>query len=192
MERVYNVRVERFAKHRKVTVPLRAAEKENVVSIDFSNVARQLLVDRFKQRIQRRQPGKMRDRLIQQVITEHGGLVAIVRRQPPPDCDQLLLLLWALVQPGISGAVVDVRARLPSGCGMHIEDHVQTFGAAPDNQLVEQLETFRVVALKETVMQRNANGVESGPMQERDVFARDVVLAVLLPECGRPFRSEQL
>src|SRR5258708_11041712 len=40
-------------------------------------------------------------------------------------------------------------------------------------------------------MQRNSNGVEPGPMQERDVLARDVVLAVLLPECGRPFGSEE-
>src|SRR5260370_2908087 len=41
-------------------------------------------------------------------------------------------------------------------------------------------------------MQRNSNGVEPGPMQERDVLTGDVVLAVLLPECGRPFRSEEL
>src|SRR5258708_28985587 len=40
-------------------------------------------------------------------------------------------------------------------------------------------------------MQRNANGVESGAMQEREVVARYVVLAILLPECGRPFRSEE-
>src|SRR5467141_3725559 len=41
-------------------------------------------------------------------------------------------------------------------------------------------------------MQRNSNRVEPGPMQERDVLTRDVVLAVLLPECGRPFGSKQL
>src|SRR6202035_3879035 len=50
----------------------------------------------------------------------------------------------------------------------------------------------RVVALKKAVMQRNSNGVEAGPMQERNVLPRDVVLAVLLPECGRPFRPKQL
>src|SRR5260370_1152342 len=53
-------------------------------------------------------------------------------------------------------------------------------------------ETFRVVALEKAVMQRNSNGVEAGAMQECDVLARDVVVAVLLPECGRPFRSKQL
>src|ERR1700732_2196516 len=57
--------------------------------------------------------------------------------------------------------------------------------------MVQQLETFRVVALKQAVMQRNSNGVEPGPMQKRDVLARDVVLAVLLPECGRPFGPEE-
>src|ERR1700682_3409846 len=41
-------------------------------------------------------------------------------------------------------------------------------------------------------MQRNSNGVEPGPMQERDVLPRNVVLAVLLPECLRPFRPQQL
>src|SRR5258707_1560602 len=40
-------------------------------------------------------------------------------------------------------------------------------------------------------MQGNANGVESGAMQEREVVARYVVLAILLPERGRPFRSEK-
>src|SRR5229473_1830566 len=75
---------------------------------------------------------------------------------------------------------------------MQIKDHIHIFGAAPGDQPVQQLETFRVVALKKAVMQRNSNGVEAGPMQERDVIPRDVVLAVLLPECGRPFRSKQL
>src|SRR6267154_5322445 len=41
-------------------------------------------------------------------------------------------------------------------------------------------------------MQRNSNGVEPGPMQQRDVLPRDVVLAVLLPKCCRPFRPKQL
>src|SRR5882724_1390046 len=41
-------------------------------------------------------------------------------------------------------------------------------------------------------MQGNSNGVEPGAMQERDILARDVVFAVLLPECGRPFRSKEL
>src|SRR5260370_32965778 len=63
---------------------------------------------------------------------------------------------------------------------------------APGDQPVQQLETLRVVALKQAVMQRNSNGVEPGPMQERDVLSRDVVFAVLLPKCGRPFRSKQL
>src|SRR5258708_27436463 len=75
---------------------------------------------------------------------------------------------------------------------MQIKDHIQIFGTAPQDQPVQQLETFRVVALKKAVMQRNSNGVEASPMQERDVLPRDVVLAVLLPECVRPFRSKQL
>src|SRR5580700_1522108 len=75
---------------------------------------------------------------------------------------------------------------------MQIEDDIQIFGAAPNDQPIQQLETFRVVALKQTVMQRNSNGIERGPMQEREVLTRDVVLAILLPECGRPFRPKEL
>ena len=41
-------------------------------------------------------------------------------------------------------------------------------------------------------MQRNSNGVEPGPTEERDVLTRYVVLAVLLPEHGRPLRSKEL
>src|SRR6202795_206655 len=41
-------------------------------------------------------------------------------------------------------------------------------------------------------MQRNSNGVERGPMQEGDVLTRNIVLAILLPECGRPFRPKEL
>src|SRR5260370_41470075 len=41
-------------------------------------------------------------------------------------------------------------------------------------------------------MQRNSNGVEPGAMQEREIFPRDVAIAILLPECRRPFRSKQL
>src|SRR5213596_1711469 len=89
-------------------------------------------------------------------------------------------------------ALSSMFAGLSARCGMQIKDHIQTLGAAPDDEPVQQFETFRAVVLKQAVMQRNSNGVEPGPMQERDVFPRDVVLAVLLPECGRPFRSKQL
>src|ERR1700681_3017725 len=75
---------------------------------------------------------------------------------------------------------------------MQIKDHIQAFGTAPEDQPVQQLETFRVVALEEAVMQRNSNGVETGAMQECDVLARDIVVTVLLPECVRPFRPKQL
>src|SRR5580765_8230482 len=155
-----------------------------MVTINFSYFVRQLLVEGFKLRIQRCKLGKMGDRLIQQVITEHGRLIAIVRRQPPPDGGQVFLLLWTLVQPRISSAVIDVRARLSARCGMQIKDHIYAFGAAPVDQTVQQLETFRFVALKKAVMQRNSNGVEPDSMQERNVVMRNVVLAVLLPECS--------
>src|SRR5947199_174684 len=41
-------------------------------------------------------------------------------------------------------------------------------------------------------MQRNSNRVEARAMQQRDVLLRDIVLAVFLPECRRPFWSKQL
>ncbi len=94
---VGNVGIERFAKDGKIGVPLRATKKENVVSVYLSYLGRQLLVERFQKIIQRPKPGKMGDRLIQEVITEHGGLIAIVRCQPAPDGDQVLLLLRTLV-----------------------------------------------------------------------------------------------
>src|SRR5262249_6864992 len=62
---------------------------------------------------------------------------------------------------------------------------------APNDQPVQQLETFGVIALKQAVMQRNSNGVEAGPVQERNVVTRNIVLAVLPPECGRSFRPKE-
>src|SRR5437763_15655796 len=91
----------------------------------------------------------------------------------------------------ISRAVIYVLSSLSARRGMQVKNHIRVFRTAPDDQPVQQLETFRVVALKQAVMQRNSNGVEAGPMQERDVLTRDVVLAVLLPECGRPFRPQE-
>src|ERR1700756_953544 len=41
-------------------------------------------------------------------------------------------------------------------------------------------------------MQGNPNGIESGAIEEREVLARYVVLAILLPERGRPLRPEEL
>src|SRR5262249_24434497 len=62
---------------------------------------------------------------------------------------------------------------------------------APNDQPVQQLETFRVIAIEQAVMQRNSNGVEAGPVQKRNVVTRDVVLAVLPPECSRSFRPKE-
>src|SRR6266478_3420817 len=134
----------------------------------------------------------MRYRLVQQVITEDNRFIAIMSGQPPPDSEQVLLFLWTLIQPGISDAVVDVRASLSAGRGMQIKDQIQTFGAAPGDQAIQQLKTFGVIGLEEVVMQRNANGIKSCAMQERDVLMRDVVVAVLLPECGGGFRPKKL
>ncbi len=69
-----------------------------MAAIHLSYLARQLLVNRLKRGIQRRQLGKMRDRLIQQVITEHRRLIAIVRRQTPPDGHQVLFGTKSYVQ----------------------------------------------------------------------------------------------
>src|ERR1700682_2286772 len=106
----------------------------------------------------------MRYRLIQQIIAEDDRLIAIVRRQPPPDVDQVLLLMWTLEQPWISGAVIDVRARLSARCGMQIKNHIQIFSTAPDDQPIQQPKTFRVVALEQGVMQRDSNGIEPSPV----------------------------
>jgi len=80
-ERVCDVRIERFAEDRKVAVPLRATEKANMVSIHLFVSARQLLVERSSEEFKGASL-EMRYRLIQEVITEHGRLIAIVRRQP--------------------------------------------------------------------------------------------------------------
>src|SRR6266478_9721903 len=102
----------------------------------------------------------MRDRLIQQVITEHRRLIAIARCQSSPDGDQVLLFLWTIVEPGISRAVIDVRARLPARCCMQVKDHINIFGAAPPDQPIQQWKAFRVVALNPAVMQWTSTGVD--------------------------------
>src|SRR5260370_2298029 len=106
--------MEGLPEHRKVPIPLRPAEKENMVSVNLSYLARHLLVDRFKQGIQRCQLRKLRDWLIQQVITEHRRLIAILRRHPPPEGHQVLLLPGTLVHPPLTPPPLPAPARLPA------------------------------------------------------------------------------
>src|SRR5215469_745555 len=106
-----------------------------------------------------------------------------MRRQTPPYSNQVLLLLWTVVQPRVPSAVINVGTRLPTGRGMQIKDYVDLFGAAPGHQSVEQLETLRVIALKQAVMQRNPNRIESSSMQQSNILMRNIVLSVLSPEC---------
>src|SRR5205807_7558137 len=68
VKRVRDIGIERLTENRKVAVPLRTAEKEDVVSIDFADLRRHLLVERFEERIQRFELGIVWNRLVQQVI----------------------------------------------------------------------------------------------------------------------------
>src|SRR5215472_7112409 len=124
----------------------------------------------------------MRDWLVQEIIAEHGRLIAIMGGQAAPDSNHMFLLLWTVVKPGIASAVINVRARLPAGRGVQIKNQINMFGAAPVDQLVQQLETIRVIALKQVVMQGHPNRIESGSMQQGDVLMRNVVPSVFPPE----------
>ena len=71
-----------------------------------------------------------------------------MRCQAPPYSNQVLLLVWAVVEPRVPRAVINVGTRLPTGRGMQIKDYVYLFGAAPGYQSVQQLETLSVIALR--------------------------------------------
>src|SRR5262249_24373615 len=78
VEGVGDVRVEGLAEDREVAVPLRTAEKENVVRVFLSYLGGYSFVERLKQRIQRCELGKSRDRFIDQIVAEDSGFIAVV------------------------------------------------------------------------------------------------------------------
>jgi hypothetical protein len=109
-----------------------------------------------------------------------------------PDGDEMRLLLGAVVEPGVSAAVVNVCAGLTAGGCMHIDDDVKTFLTTPLDDVIQQGEAFGVVCLKELIVNGNTDGVEAGLTEEMNVFASDVVFAILMPEICCLVRAEQL
>ena len=99
-----------------------------------------------------------------------------------PDCDEMGLLLRAVVEPGVAAAVVDVCAGLAAGSGVHVDDDVEAFFVGPLDYAVEKGEAFGVIGFKELIVDGNADGVEAGLAEKMDVFSGDVVFAVLMPE----------
>src|SRR5665213_3682605 len=97
MKGISSVAVEGLMEDGEVTVPLRSAKEENVVSIDLSNGCRQLPIDRFKLDIQRRKAGIVRDRLVQKIVAKHRWVVLVMTREALPDRHEMRLLSWTIV-----------------------------------------------------------------------------------------------
>jgi len=79
----------------------------------------------------------VRKRLVEEFVAQHGGLVAVARRDPLPHVDQPLLALLAREQPRTPPAVVDVLAGLAAGSCVHVQDDPQALLAGPSNDAVE-------------------------------------------------------
>ena len=86
------------------------------------------------------------DRLVHYVVCKHDRLVGVARGDPAPDAAVLALKRLAPEKPGISVAVVVVRAGLPAGARVHVENHLQSMLSAPADDVVEAAEPlFRIV-----------------------------------------------
>src|ERR1700722_6692259 len=103
-------------------------------------------------------------------------------RYARPDCDEVVLLLRAVVEPGVAAAIVDVCAGLATGSGVHVDDDVEAFFVGPLDDAVEKGEAFGVIGFKELVVDGDADGVEASLAEEMNVLSCDVVFAVLMPE----------
>src|ERR1700758_4670528 len=95
-----------------------------------------------------------------------------------PDIDGFLLAFGALPQPGIARAVVDIRAGLPAGSGVQVDDDVEAGFLRPFDNAIEKSETFFVAGCEEAVVDGDADGVVSDLGEELDVGAGDVAVPV--------------
>ncbi len=137
--------------------------------------------------------------LVEEFVTEDDRFVLVAVGYPAPDVAIELLAGFAVEQPGITVAVVDVVARLSAGGVVHVEDEIQVRLTTPVYKAVYAGKAVLgggqphiVLVRKQFVMERQTDGVGTPALDEADVFARYVVVLECLPEVGGKVRSHQL
>src|SRR5450631_808309 len=113
-------------------------------------------------------------------------------RDPPPDRLCLLLAGLIFIEPRIAPAVIDVGPRLAPRRTMHIKNHIEMIHSRPFDNSVDQPESLFILLVKQSVMKRDSNRVESRLGQKVNVPASDVSFPILVPELARLGRSYQL
>ena len=89
---VHHVAVEGWTEDAEVCVPLRSSENQHVVLVHLADRCRDPLVQRLELAVVLLQLGIVRDRLVQQVVTQYRRLVVVVVGDALPDVDQFRLV----------------------------------------------------------------------------------------------------
>lgn len=184
-------------------IPLRTAEQDDVVGIDLADHGSDALIKRLDQLVELLLVLKVvGERLVDELVTQDGGLGLVTVGNHAPDAAILLLCLLAFEEPGVAVAVVDVVARLSARGIVHVEDEVEIVGLAPRDDAVDAREAFAcgqwgdvahvVLVGEELVVERQTDGVGTGLGDEVDVGAGDVVVLELTPEAGRGLWADEL
>ena len=172
--------------------PVQPLQNDEMLCVNLSNCRDQAAVQRQQER--RILPENVRQRLIEQVIPAHGGLVPIALCQKPPHFDQRVLMrrVCKQLRPVVL-AVVDVLSRLPARCAVHIEHDVNAVSLAPCDAGIDKMqrrctEGDRSVGCsleKQTRVEREPHGIHPLCGDPRNVCLRDIGREILLPErCG--------
>ena len=159
-----------------------------MMGIDAADGGDDLAIKRLEPRIEIGLVAVGRDRLVQKVVAEHGGLVAITRGDRFPQRDRERAIARHIEGQRKTGAVVVIDAGLPARRRVQIDDHAQAGVAAPAHQPIEQRPAlpFECVGAafhrrarldEQPPVQRHPHGVEAGRLDETDVGLRDIDLA---------------
>ena len=125
VEGVHHVRVKGRPEDIEVGIPLGSAEDDDVVGIDLADAGDDAAVKRLEPGVIDLKLREMRDRLVEKIVTENGFRITVVAGDALPYVDGLLLAFWAFEEPGISPAIVDVRAGLAAWGGVHVDHDIQ-------------------------------------------------------------------
>ena len=185
---------------REVGVPLRAGEHDHVVGVRFANGVGRAALHGGEKSVKLLLVGEVAgDGLVHEVVAEDGGVVGVARGDGAPDFAVLALEPLAPEEPRVAVAVVDVRAGLPAGAVMHVEDDLEPVGAAPADGGVQAAEALRgvvgaevVLGGEELVVEGEADGVRAGRGDEGDVGLGDVVVLEGRPEVRRLLGADEL
>ena len=184
----------------EITVPLRTAQQDDVVVVHLADGGYTFLIYIFQLAVEFLHVLEVRSNgLVEEFVTEDDRFVLVAVGYPAPDVTVELLADFAVEQPGIAVAVVDVVARLSAGGVVHVEDEVQVRFAAPLYQAVHAgkavlvgSQPHIVLVRKQFVMERQADGVGTLLLDEADVLARHIIVLECFPEVGGKVRSHQL